>query len=162
VTEIRYRPIGFVRSPFHHVSGMPLQSVAAREVVGTLEMLAEFAPGLLDLAGFSHLHVITHLHQARPGGLEVIPFLDDQPRGIFATRSPHHPNPIGLSVVELISVDQATLHIRGLDLLDGTPILDLKPYVPAFDRFAADRIGWFQGRTDRVHTVRADDRFSAA
>jgi tRNA-Thr(GGU) m(6)t(6)A37 methyltransferase TsaA len=162
VAEIRYRPIGVVRSPFTEVSGMPLQSVAAPDTVGTIEIYPAFAPGLRDLDGFSHLHLIAHLHEGKPGGLEVVPFLDDTTRGIFATRSPRHPNPIGLSVVELISVQQGTLRVRGLDLLDGTPVLDLKPYVPAFDHVRADRIGWFEGKTHRVHTVRADDRYGVS
>lgn len=89
----------------------------------------------------------------------VTPFLDDTPRGVFATRSPRHPNPVGLSVVRLDRVGGTTLHVTGLDLLDGTPVIDLKPYVPAFDSIVAERIGWFAGKTDRVHEVRADGRF---
>jgi tRNA-Thr(GGU) m(6)t(6)A37 methyltransferase TsaA len=103
--------------------------------------------------------VVSHLHRARPEELRVVPFLDVEERGIFATRSPGHPNPIGLSVVRLVSVEGATLHVRGLDLLDGTPILDVKPNVPAFDRLDAERSGWLDQRSDDVHRRRADDRF---
>jgi tRNA (adenine37-N6)-methyltransferase len=155
---VSYTPIGVVRSPFHQRQGMPLQSVAATEVRGRVEVAAEYAPGLRDLDGFSHLHLICHLHRAAPGDLEVVPYLDDTVRGVFATRSPRHPNPIGLSVVRLEVVEGATLHVSGIDLLDGTPVLDIKPYVPAFDVFAAERIGWLEAGARRVHEVRANER----
>ena len=156
---ICYPPVGVVRSPFTELGGMPLQSVAAREVQGQIEIHPEFAPGLRDLDGFSHLHIVTHLHRGAPGGLTVVPFLDDTARGVFATRSPRHPNPIGLSVVRLLSVTGATLDIAGVDLLDGTPVLDIKPYVPEFDSLAAERTGWLQGVAERVHSVKSDQRF---
>jgi tRNA (adenine37-N6)-methyltransferase len=153
---VSYEPIGVVRSPFHERVGMPLQSVAAAEVHGQVEIEPAFAPGLRDLDGFSHLYLICHLHQSMPGDLEVVPYLDDTLRGVFATRSPRHPNPIGLSVVRLHSVQGATLHVSGLDLLEGTPVLDIKPYVPAFDVFSAERTGWLEQGARRVHEVRAD------
>lgn len=153
------RPVGYVRSPFTELSGMPLQSVAGEEVRATVEMRPELAPGLRDIDGFSHLHLITFLHRGRPGGLEVVPFLDDTVRGIFATRSPRHPNPIGISVVRLVAVREATLEVTGVDLLDGTPVLDVKPYVPAFDAVDAERTGWLARGAPRVHDVRADARF---
>jgi tRNA-Thr(GGU) m(6)t(6)A37 methyltransferase TsaA len=156
---ISYRAIGTVRSPFTRLEGMPLQSVAAEDVLGTIEILPEFAAGLKDLDGFSHIHVLAHLDRGVPGGLEVMPFLDDTPRGVFATRSPRHPNPIGISVVRLLAVEGATLEVVGLDLLDGTPVLDIKPYVPRFDAIDADRVGWFERAAERVHQVRADARF---
>jgi tRNA-Thr(GGU) m(6)t(6)A37 methyltransferase TsaA len=150
---IRYRPIGVVRSPHTSLAGMPLQSVAAAEIHGRIEIDREFAPGLADLDGFSHLHVIAHLHRAAPSGLIVVPFLDDTPRGIFATRSPRHPNPIGLSVVRLLAVNGATLEISGVDLLDGTPVLDVKPYVPEFDAIEAERTGWLAHAAARVKGI---------
>jgi tRNA-Thr(GGU) m(6)t(6)A37 methyltransferase TsaA len=156
---ICYHPVGVVRSPYTRLEGMPLQSVAGHEVRGQIEIRSDLAPGLKDLDGFSHLHVVAHLHRGAPGGLEVVPFLDDTVRGIFATRSPRHPNPIGLSVVRLLSVSGPVLEIAGLDLLDGTPVLDIKPYVPKFDSFAAERTGWLQKAAERVHQVRADGRF---
>jgi tRNA-Thr(GGU) m(6)t(6)A37 methyltransferase TsaA len=156
---ISYHPIGVVRSPFTRLEGMPLQSVAAREVRGQIEVDPQYAPGLRDLDGFSHLHVVTHLHRGAPGGLEVVPLLDDTVRGIFATRSPRHPNPIGLSVVRLLTVSGCVLEIEGVDLLDGTPVLDLKPYVPEFDSIAAERTGWLEQAAKRVHRVSADGRF---
>ncbi len=159
MSEIVYRPIGLVRSPFTQLEGMPLQSVAAADVEGTIEIHPEFATGLQDIAGFSHLIVVAHLHRGEPGGLVVVPFLDDTPRGVFATRSPRHPNPIGISVVRLLGVDGAVLRVAGLDLLDETPVLDLKPYVPTFDHVDAERVGWFEGRAADVHRLRADARF---
>ena len=156
---IRYQPVGIVRSPFTRQEGMPLQSVAARDVRGQIEIDPRLAPGLRDLDGFSHLHLITHLHRGAPGGLEVKPYLDDTVRGIFATRSPRHPNPIGLSVVRLLSITGTVLEIAGVDLLDGTPVLDIKPYVPEFDSVAAERTGWLHDAASRVHQVRADSRF---
>jgi tRNA-Thr(GGU) m(6)t(6)A37 methyltransferase TsaA len=138
---------------------MPLQSVAGGEIRGRIEIESRFVPGLKDLDGFSHLHVVTHLHRGAPGGLRVVPFLDDTEHGIFATRSPRHPNPIGLSVVRLLAVDGSTLEISGIDLLDGTPVLDVKPYVPEFDAISAERTGWLQGVAERVHEVKADARF---
>jgi tRNA-Thr(GGU) m(6)t(6)A37 methyltransferase TsaA len=128
---------------------MPLQSVAAADVTGTVELEPELEPGLRDLAGFSHVHVVSHLHASQPGDLEVVPFLDDEPRGVFATRSPR-PNPIGLSVVRLHSIAGTTLHVSGLDLLDGTPVLDVKPYVPLFDSVEAERTGWLSSRASGV------------
>src|ERR1700744_2333568 len=118
---------------------MPLQSVGAPDVRGQIEIHPCFVPGLADLQDFSHLHVITHLHRGVPGGTPVIPFLEHPPRGMFATRSPRDPNPIGLSVVRLLAVRGAVLEIAGMDLLDGTPVLALKPYVPVFDAVAAER-----------------------
>jgi tRNA (adenine37-N6)-methyltransferase len=156
---ICYPPIGRVRSPFAELGGMPLQSVAAGEVRGQIEIYPEFAAGLKDLEGFSHLHIVAHLHRGVPGGLAVVPFLDDTVRGVFATRSPRHPNPIGLSVVRLLSVSEATLQIAGVDLLDLTPVLDIKPYVPEFDAVDAERTGWLQDVADRVHSVKSDGRF---
>ena len=154
-----YHPVGVVRSQFTKLEGMPLQSVAAPEARGTVEVDPQFAPGLKDLDGFSHLYLVTHLHRGAPGGLEVVPLLDDTVRGIFATRSPRHPNPIGISVVRLLTVAGAVLEIAGLDLVDGTPVLDVKPYVPEFDSVSAERTGWLTDAAQRVHRVKADGRF---
>lgn len=159
---ITYLPVGIVRSAFTRIEGMPLQSVAAKESSARVEIRADLQPGLRDLDGFSHLHLITHLHRSTTGGLEVVPFLDDTVRGIFATRSPRHPNPIGISVVRLLAVVGSTLEVSGVDLLDGTPVLDIKPYVPTFDIVAAERVGWLEGAAERVNEVKADRRFDEA
>jgi tRNA-Thr(GGU) m(6)t(6)A37 methyltransferase TsaA len=159
VAVVTYQPIGVARSPFTELDGMPLQTVAAEGVQGSVEIEPIYAAGLKDLAAFSHLILLTHLHQMSGYSLAVTPYLDDQPHGVFATRSPRRPNPIGLSVVRLIAIHDATLIIEDVDLLDGTPVLDLKPYVPTFDARETERIGWFTGRIDRVHTTRSDKRF---
>ena len=157
---IEYRPVGVARTRYTSLDGMPLQSVAAAEEPGRIEIEPDLVDGLRDLDGFSHIVVVSHLHRGDPGGLVVVPFLDDTARGVFATRSPRHPNPIGLTVVRLVSVDGSTLHVLGLDLLDGTPVLDVKPYVPAFDRVDAERAGWLEERARDVHTTRSDGRFA--
>jgi tRNA-Thr(GGU) m(6)t(6)A37 methyltransferase TsaA len=156
---VTYTPIGNVRSPFAEIAGMPLQAVSALDVEARIEIHPEYAAGLRDLDGFSHLHVLWHLHRASSGELELIPFLDVEVRGVFATRAPGRPNRIGLSVARLVGIEGATLHVSRIDLLDGTPVLDLKPYVPEFDAVQAERIGWFEGKAAHVHSVRADGRF---
>jgi tRNA (adenine37-N6)-methyltransferase len=159
IDPVTFRPIGVVRSPYVETAGMPVQAVAAAGVRGRIELDPACAEGLAGIEGFSHLVLIYHLHRITESRLTVTPFLGDEPHGIFATRSPARPNPIGLSTVRLVGVEGTTLHIEELDLVDGTPLLDIKPYVPAFDDRAGARIGWFEGRTDRVTSRRADDRF---
>jgi tRNA-Thr(GGU) m(6)t(6)A37 methyltransferase TsaA len=157
---ITYTPIGVVHSPFTTLEGMPLQTVAAQGVRGSVEFAPAFRAGVKDLEAFSHLILLTHLHRMTGYALEVTPYLDDHAHGVFATRSPRRPNPLGLSVVRLLTVEDGTLLIEDVDILDGAPVLDIKPYVPAFDARETDRIGWYAGRLDRVHTTRADERFS--
>ena len=155
---ITYTPIGIVRSPFTTLAGMPIHTVAAQGVGATIELEPGYAAGLRDIGGFSHLLVISHLHLMQGYALEVTPFMDTAPHGVFATRSPRRPNPIGLSIVRLIGVEGATLHIEEVDLIDGTPVLDIKPYVPQLDDRATERTGWFATNVYKVYTVRADDR----
>ena len=155
---ITYTPIGVIHSPFTTLAGMPIQTVAATGVAATVELDPSYAAGLTDIDGFSYLLLITHLHLMQGFALEVTPFMDTQPHGVFATRSPRRPNPIGLSIVRLIRVEGATLHIEEVDLLDGTPVLDIKPYVPQLDDRAAERTGWFAENVHKVYQVRADDR----
>jgi tRNA (adenine37-N6)-methyltransferase len=157
---VTFTPIGVVRTPFATHEGMPIQTVAAGGVRGRVELDPAYAAGLADLDGFTHLHLITHLHRTGDASLRVTPYLDTSERGVFATRSPKRPNPIGLSLVRLIAVEGAVLHVEELDLLDGTPLLDIKPYVPPFDDRAGARYGWFEQRAQNVHSVRADARFA--
>lgn len=158
--NISYQPIGFIHSPFKETAGMPIQPSGAAGVRGAVEILPEFSAGLKDLEGFSHIILIYHFHQVTGAQLSVTPFLDDQPRGVFATRAPKRPNPIGLSIVRLLGVDGTRLHIENVDILDGTPLLDLKPYVPEFDQHPADRIGWLEQARGKSHNHNADDRFA--
>jgi tRNA-Thr(GGU) m(6)t(6)A37 methyltransferase TsaA len=118
-----------------------------------------FAEGLRDLDGFSHAIVLYHLHLVRGHELSVVPFLDDASHGIFATRSPKRPNPIGLSIYRIASIEGSRVSVVDVDAVDGSPIIDVKPYVPAFDAPDAERIGWFAGRLDSVDSARADARF---
>jgi tRNA (adenine37-N6)-methyltransferase len=159
---IAYEPIGVVRSPYAALDGMPLQTVASPEVEATVALHERVHGVLRDLDGFSHLWLIVHLHRVDGWAPEVVPFLDeDRPRGVLATRSPRHPNPIGLSLVELVAVEAGALRIRGVDLLDGTPVLDVKPYVPLFDARENVRTGWFAAAADRARTLRSDARYGA-
>jgi tRNA-Thr(GGU) m(6)t(6)A37 methyltransferase TsaA len=123
------QPIGFVSSPYHQTSEIPKGLHAKHEAEGVLKILPEFEPGLIDIEGFSHLFILWEFHRSGDFDLVGIPPFDDRPHGVFATRSPRRPNPIGLTVVELIRRESAWLHVRGVDMLDGTPILDIKPYL---------------------------------
>jgi tRNA-Thr(GGU) m(6)t(6)A37 methyltransferase TsaA len=123
------QPIGFVRSPFTSTQAVPKGLGAKHEAEGTLELLPEFEPGLADIDGFSHLFVIWIFDRSEGYELVGVPPTDDRPHGVFATRSPRRPNPIGLTVVSLLRRAGSSLHVRGVDMLDGTPILDIKPYL---------------------------------
>ena len=158
--SIRYNPIGVVHSPFKKLEGMPIQPTGAIGVKGTVTILTDYAQGLKDLAGFSHLILLYHLHKSEGFDLHVVPFMDDTPRGVFATRAPRRPNAIGLSVVKLQRVEGRVLHIEGVDILDQTPILDIKPYVPDFDMHAEVRTGWLAKARKMVSDKRSDKRFS--
>lgn len=155
--KIVYRPIGVVRSPFSEAEGMPIQPSRARGIRGTVELAPEYAEGLEDLEGFSHAVLLCHLHRSRGFALKVVPFLDDTPRGVFATRAPRRPNPIGLSVVRLVSVEGNRITFEGVDLIDGTPVLDIKPYVPEFDEREEIRLGWLEEA--RRRDALSDTRF---
>ncbi len=159
--SITLTPIGVVRSPFHEPSGMPIQTVAAQGSAGTVELAPRYVGGLKDLDEFSHLWLLVHLHRTQGYALEVMPFMDTQLRGVFATRAPRRPNPVGLSLVRLVRVEGCTLYVEELDLLDGTPVLDIKPYVPRLDQRPAERIGWFEEHVRKVFATRADDRFGS-
>ena len=139
---VTYAPIGVIRSAHTKPEETPIQPVYAHGCTGWAEVLPEYAEGLRDLEGFSHVYLIYHMHRAGPPKLVVRPFLDDADRGVFATRAPCRPNPIGLSVVELLRRDGRVLYVDGLDVLDGTPLLDLKPYTAKFDCIEGTRNGW--------------------
>jgi tRNA-Thr(GGU) m(6)t(6)A37 methyltransferase TsaA len=155
--KIEYRSIGVVRSPHRKADGAPIQPSRARGVEGTIEIDEAYVEGLADLSDFSHIILICHLHRASQYRLKVVPYLDTELRGLFATRAPSRPNPIGLSVVRLLAVDGARLRIEGVDLLDGTPVLDIKPYVGEFDEITDVRCGWLD--EVRGRQVVADSRF---
>jgi tRNA-Thr(GGU) m(6)t(6)A37 methyltransferase TsaA len=157
--SISVRPIGVIHSPFQSIENMPIQSVGATGIRGEVELLAEFAAGLKDLEGFSHIILLYHFHRAAEPKLTVTPFLDAEPRGVFATRAPSRPNAIGLSVVRLLSVEGNVLRIENVDILDGTPLLDIKPYAPEIDHHEVERTGWLASTRGKVKDQRSDDRF---
>jgi tRNA-Thr(GGU) m(6)t(6)A37 methyltransferase TsaA len=138
---------------------MPIQPCAAMGVRGTVEIKPEYAGGLKDIDGFSHIILIYHLHVSKGFSLEVIPFLDDHPKGVFATRAPKRPNPIGLSIVKLIEVKGNILHIENVDILDDTPLLDIKPYVSQFDVQDQAEMGWYSKAKYNVRDKKSDLRF---
>ncbi|MDI3543098.1 MAG: tRNA (adenine37-N6)-methyltransferase [Candidatus Atribacteria bacterium] len=140
--QICYQPIGIIHSPYLKPEGTPIQPRAARGISGTAEVFDQYVEGLQDLEGFSHLILIYHFHLAKPGSLKVKPFLDQEPRRVFATRAPSRPNPIGFSVVKLLKVKNNLLFIQELDILDGTPLLDIKPYLSDFDSPVVEKRGW--------------------
>jgi tRNA-Thr(GGU) m(6)t(6)A37 methyltransferase TsaA len=155
--SLELKPIGIVHSPFRQAAGTPIQAGMAEGAVGTVEVLPAFTEGLGDLDGFDRIWLLYWFDRAAAPKLTVTPYLDDQPHGVFATRAPARPNPIGMSAVRLLRVEGCTLHVADVDILDGTPVLDIKPYVPRFDHLPAERTGWLQQASNR-HTI-ADRRF---
>lgn len=151
---ITYRPIGVIHSEHSILQKTPIQPIYAKGCQGRAEIFPEFAEGLRDLDGFSHLYLLYHFHRTESAKLLVKPFLQDVEHGIFATRAPYRPNAIGLSVVELIRREDNVLYLEGMDILDGTPLLDIKPYTAKFDRFETSRNGW----QDEVDEETARDR----
>ncbi len=157
--SIEYTPIGVIHTPFMAVEGMPIQPPGAKGVQGYIEMSPVYQDGLKDLMGFSHVILLYHFHESRGYALQVKPFLDDERHGVFATRAPKRPNPIGLSVVRLTNLNGNIVYIEDVDVLDGTPLLDIKPYVPQFDHRENARTGWLEKQAERVREIRADDHF---
>lgn len=156
------KQIATIRSPFCNLVNMPVQPKGARDTYATIEFEKEYVEGLKDLDGFSHVYLIYHFHKVKEPKLSVIPFNDktNTPRGVFSTRTPMHPNGMGLSVVELVSVEKNIVTIKGVDILDGTPLLDIKPYIENFDKVeGVSRSGWMQASLDEVSNKRSDDRF---
>jgi len=151
--------IGTIYTPFKEIADMPVQPSGARGIPGRIELRPEFVEGLQDLDGFSHIIVLYHFHRVSRSALTVVPFLDPHPRGVFATRAPTRPNPIGLSVLALKRIDGGTLMVENVDILDGTPLLDIKPYVPEFDSETDIRTGWLEQRSGRSLVARSDNRF---
>lgn len=139
---LSYRPIGVIHTPHRDPDKTPIQPAYAGDFAGEVEVFPEFEEGLADIEGFSHVYLLYHLHRAGPPMLSVKPFLQDEVRGLFATRAPCRPNPIGLSIVALKGREGNVLRVGGVDMLDGSPLLDIKPYAARFDRIDATRNGW--------------------
>ena len=157
--EIKYKPIGIVHSPFKEPKGTPIQPAAAKGIEGKVEVFPEYAEGLKDVEGFSHIILVCHFHLSKKPSLKVKPFMDDQMRGVFATRAPSRPNPIGISIVRLIKIEENILHVQDVDIIDGTPLLDIKPYVCEFDPKEVNKIGWLEKNVHKLPTSNDDGRF---
>jgi tRNA-Thr(GGU) m(6)t(6)A37 methyltransferase TsaA len=154
-----YWSIGIIRSPYQDPAGMPIQPAGAGGIPGRVEVFEEYRAGLADLDGFSRIILIYPFHRSAGYSLVVTPFLDSRPRGLFSTRAPRRPNAIGLSTVRLVGVKDRELSIEDVDILDGTPLFDIKPYVPAFDSYPDERSGWLSGCDERLVSARSDGRF---
>ena len=157
--EFSFTPIGIIHTPFDDLKGMPIQSSGAAQVQGTIVMDKEYEQGLNDLEGFSHIILLYHFHRSKGYNLMVKPFLDDHKRGLFSTRAPRRPNPIGLSIVRLIKRDGNKLYIEGIDVLNCTPLIDIKPYVPGFDTKEVTSTGWLEKSYKNAISLKSDDRF---
>ena len=146
--EFVMRPIGVIHSPFEEKEQMPIQA-SRSQATGQVEVYPAFTDGLQDIEGFSHIILVYAFHRSSGYALHVEPFLDNQERGLFSTRYPRRPNPIGLSIVHLLSRQENSLTIAGVDVLNGTPLLDIKPYVPDFDVRTEVRVGWYETRSKK-------------
>jgi len=157
--KIEYTPIGVIHTPFKELENMPIQPAGAKGIQGMIKIFKDYRDGLMDLEEFSHIILLYHFHRSQGFKLHVVPFMDTEMRGLFATRAPRRPNPIGLSVVELDKIENGLLYIRNVDILDGTPLLDIKPYVPEFDTPTDIRLGWLEKVRKTVSHRKSDDRF---
>ena len=157
--EIKYKPIGIIYSPFKEPKGTPIQPKSARGINGTVNVFPEYTEGLKDLENFSHVILIYNFHLSKKQSLKVKPFMENRVHGIFSTRAPSRPNTIGISVVKLVSIEGNILHVQDVDIVDGTPLLDIKPYVPEFDMSEVDRIGWLEKNVHKLSTSKDDGRF---
>jgi tRNA-Thr(GGU) m(6)t(6)A37 methyltransferase TsaA len=158
LSSFNYKAIGVVHSTFKEPKNVPIQA-ASKDTEGTLEIYPEYVEGLQDVEGFSHLILLYHFHLIEGCSFLVKPFLDDNLHGVFATRSPARPNKIGLSVVRLIDIKNNILHIQNVDIIDGTPLLDIKPFVPEFDCRNTNKIGWLGDKIDKLDVTKDDGRF---
>ncbi len=156
------KQIATIYSPFSKLEGMPVQPKGAKDTFATIEFKEEYAEGLKDLDGFSHVYLIYYFHKIKEPKLSVVPFNDKThtPRGVFSTRTPMHPNSMGLSVVELVKVENNIVTIKGVDILDGTPLLDIKPYIENFDKVETTvSSGWMTSTQEEVAKKKSDNRF---
>ena len=146
--EIRFKPIGVIRTPYKNKKDVPSSTRLGKGVKGTVEIKPELVDGLKDLHGFSHIVLVFHLHESKGFNLFAKPPLDVVKRSVFATRSPARPNPIGISIVKLNKIENNILYVSNLDMLDGTPLLDIKPYIPHWEPDDQVKIGWLVGKVD--------------
>lgn len=157
--EFIIKPIGTIYSPYKEVNGMPVQPKGSNGAIGKIEINPELTEGLKDLQDFSHVILIYQFHGIKEYSLEVTSLLDNKPHGIFSTRAPKRPNPIGISIVELIDIKDNILNIKNIDVLDGTPLLDIKPYISEFDSYTETKIGWMENVAKNAEIIKSDNRF---
>jgi len=157
--EIIFKPIGIINSPFKGPKGTPIQPTGAKDVEGTVTVFPEYLEGLKDLDGFSHIILLYCFHLSKEFSLKVKPFLDDKLHGVFSTRASARPNPIGLSIVQLNKIENEKLFIQGVDIIDGTPLLDIKPYVQDFDHREKTTKGWLDKNIKNLKSAKDDERF---
>jgi tRNA-Thr(GGU) m(6)t(6)A37 methyltransferase TsaA len=153
------KPIGVIHSPYNQLDNMPIQPKGASETEGCVVVNESYVDGLKDLDGFSHIYLVYYFHKATRTELLVMPFMDKQERGVFATRSPLRPNHIGISIVRLVKVEGNRLMVKGVDVLDGTPLIDIKPYIEKFDRIENSVSGWMKSSDEEIRNKRSDTRF---
>ena len=160
MNEIKYKIIGIIHSPFKEPKGTPIQPTGAKGINGTVEIFPEYTEGLKDIEGFSHIILLYHFHLSKVSTLLAKPYMDNEMRGVFAMRGPSRPNPIGISVVRLVKIEGNVLYIQDIDIVDGTPLLDIKPYVPKFDIRQIERIGWLGSNVHKLSQSKDDGRFA--
>lgn len=157
--KITYNPIGIMHSPHKIIENIPIQPVGAKGIKGEIEIYPEFKDGLKDLEGFSHIYLLYHFHKAEGYSLQVKPFLDDELHGVLATRAPKRPNGIGLSVLKLTGIENNIVYVENVDVLDGTPILDIKPYSSKFNAVENEKSGWLEKNIDKSNKKKSNNRF---
>ncbi len=159
MNKITYKPIGIIHSAFTRPKGTPIQPTASVNNKGKVELFDEFAAGLKDLDKFSHIFLIYHFHLAKKASLMVKPFMDENEHGIFSIRAPGRPNPIGISIVRIDKIENNIIYINDVDIIDGTPLLDIKPYVPEFDIRTDTKTGWLRQNVHKLNRTKDDERF---
>jgi len=160
MNDIQYNSIGIIHTPFTEPKGTPIQPTASVDNEGKVEIFPEFSDGLQDLGNFSHIFLIYHFHLSKKTSLKVKPFMDDNEHGIFATRAPSRPNSIGISIVRLNKIENNLLYIKDVDIIDGTPLLDIKPYVSEFDIRKVTKNGWLEHNIYKLGKTKDDERFT--
>lgn len=157
---VTFEPIGIIKTPFKKLEGMPIQTKRAAGIKGEVHVDEKFVSGLDDLDGFSHIFLIYHFHKSAGYDLKTRPFLDKIKRGVFSTRAPRRPNPLGISVVKLLKIEKNVLYIENTDMLDGTPLLDIKPYISDFDLHETEKNGWITNKSGKHKDTKSDNRFA--
>lgn len=158
-SSIIYKPIGIIYSPFKNTEGVPIQPAGADGIKGKVKVYKKYSNGLMNLIGFSHIILIYHFHLSNGYSLKVIPFLKDREQGVFATRAPKRPNQIGISIVKVENIKENIINISNVDIVDRTPLLDIKPYASFFDNVKDERNGWLSGKINDIYNIKSDKRF---